>query len=59
MIGLGSSSTLGIGLIIKLRDEFTQNANRISASMNQVHGNAERAMKRTMDSMIGAGTTMT
>ncbi len=59
MIGLGSSSTLGIGLVIHLRDQFTQNANKISQSIDKLHGNANKAMSKSFDMMIGAGAVMT
>lgn len=57
MIGLGSSSTLGIGLIIQLRDQFSQNADRISKSMTNMHANVNRAMANSFNSMTitGAG----
>lgn len=44
MITLGAS-TLGIGLAIQLRDQFTAKANAISSSFNQVYGNANRVMR--------------
>lgn len=59
MIGLGSSSSLGIGLIIELRDKFTQKANQVSASMNVMHKNADKALKSSFNLMTGVGVAMT
>ena len=59
MIGLGSSSSLGIGLIIELRDKFTQKANQVSASMNAMHDNAQKALKSSFNLMTGVGVAMT
>lgn len=44
MITLGSG-TLGIGLAINLRDQFTAKSNAISSSFNQLYGNANRVMR--------------
>lgn len=44
MITLGSG-TLGIGLAISLRDQFTAKSNAISSSFNQLYGNANRVMR--------------
>ncbi len=59
MIGLGSSSTLGIGLVVQLRDQFTQNANNISASLNKLTGNANKALGNTFGLMTKVGVGMT
>jgi TP901 family phage tail tape measure protein len=58
MIGLGGTSTLGIGLIIELRDRFTQNANKISNTMNSLHGNANKAIRNSLNLMTTVGTGM-
>lgn len=66
MIALGSN-TVGIGLVVKLRDQFSANANHISNQFNQMYGNANRAMKQNLVAarqvgmgmmLIGAGGTM-
>lgn len=59
MIGLGASSTLGIGLVVQLRDQFTQQANNISKSLNNLTGNAHKALGNTFGIMTKVGTGMT
>ncbi len=59
MLGLGGSSTLGIGLIVSLRDEFSGNANRISASIKNLSGNMNKALNNTFNLMGGVGLGMT
>lgn len=58
MIGLGTSSTLGIGLVIDLRDQFTAKANMISKSLSGLHANANTALRNSMTSMVGVGAGM-
>lgn len=60
MIGLGSSSTLGIGLIVELRDKFTANANNISASINNMDKSVKASLNNTYNQMtlMGAGMTL-
>lgn len=40
----GSSSTMGIGVAVTLRDNFTNRANMVSASMGRMHHNVQRVM---------------
>lgn len=47
MISLGNNA-VGIGLVIRLRDQFSANANRISNQFNQMYGNANRALKQNL-----------
>ena len=59
MLGLGTNS-LGIGLVIQLRDRFTQNANTVMQSMNRLHKNAEAIMRSNLTTLrqVGFGMTM-
>lgn len=53
----GGSSSIGIGLAVRLRDQFTANANRVAASMNRMHENAEQVVRANsrMLQQVGVG----
>lgn len=58
MFGLGSYSTLGIGLAVTLVDNFTNNANRVNQSMNGMANNAQSAQRRMAQNMQTTGAYM-
>ena len=47
MITLGAN-TVGIGLVLRLRDQFTANAQRINNQFTKLYGNAARAHKQNL-----------
>jgi TP901 family phage tail tape measure protein len=53
-------SNLGIGVAISLRDQFSAKANRVTASMNAMHNNAQMVMRKNLGALrsIGMGMSM-
>jgi TP901 family phage tail tape measure protein len=58
MFVLGTN-TVGIGLVVKLRDNFTANANRVSGSFQKLYGNAQRVLKANLVAARQVGLGMT
>lgn len=44
----GSNSTMGIGVAVTLRDNFTNKANAVSASMGRMHDNVRKVMTENL-----------
>ncbi len=57
MIGLGGNSTLGIGVLIELKDNFTSTSKRVNSEMERMHARAQQIMKANLHDMgkIGMG----
>jgi len=58
MFGLGSYSSLGIGLAVTLVDNFTNNSNRINQSMTGMANNARAAQRKMAQNMQSTGMYM-
>lgn len=57
MITLGAN-TVGIGLVLRLRDQFSANANRINNQFQRLYGNAQRATKQNLSAARQVGVVM-
>ena len=57
MINL-SGSSMGIGLAIRLRDEFTSKSRAISREFESLYGNAKRVQEANLRAVRGIGTGM-
>ena len=58
MIGLGGNSTLGIGVLIELRDNFTSTSKRVNTEMERMHSRAKAIMRDNLRNIGTAGLTM-
>src|SRR5690348_9252121 len=67
MIGLGGNSTLGIGVLIELKDNFTSTSKRVNTEMEKMHNRAKALMRDNLHdvgkvgfgmSAVGAAVTL-
>lgn len=58
MITFGPN-TLGIGIVISLRNQFSQQAQAVTNSMNALHGNAMKVYKANLQAARGLGVGLT
>lgn len=58
MIGLGANSTLGIGVLIELKDGFTSTSKRVNTEMEKMHARAKAIMRDNLHDMGNLGTRM-
>lgn len=58
MIGLGGNSTLGIGVLIELKDNFTSTSKRVNTEMERMHSRAKAIMGDNLRNIGTAGMTM-
>lgn len=58
MIGLGGNSTLGIGVLIQLQDNFTSTSQRVNNAMAKMHDQARAIQKANLQDMGKMGMGM-
>ena len=58
MIGLGGNSTLGIGVLIELKDGFTSTSKRVNDSMERMQARARSIMRSNLEDVGKVGTGM-
>ena len=58
MIGLGGNSTLGIGVLIQLKDNFTSPSQRVNNAMEKMHAQAQRIMRANLRDVGNLGLGM-
>lgn len=58
MIGLGGNSTLGIGVLIELKDNFTSTSKRVNSEMEKMHAQGQRIMRANLHDVGRAGMVM-
>jgi len=59
MLGLGSAGTIGLGLVVSLRDQFTGNAGRVNQAMAGLTAGAKNLLRNNSLALAGIGVGMT
>lgn len=58
MIGLGGNSTLGIGVLIELKDNFTSTSKRVNNELERMHARARAIMRDNLQDIGKVGMGM-